>query len=629
MSSSEASGIVYRALNHATDDFRLLYLKPLTISALPSRDNGLVDSELQYHSLSNAPPFIALSYCWGQVLTQCPIIIDGTIQQCGFNGEAALCHLRRDKGVHVWIDQICINQNDNAEKSHQVQMMRHIYTAASKVAVWMGLPADDSDSFVPHVRAMSSLIRQQKYIDVVRSHIDMTFLQKMAHAFRSFCEREYWTRLWIIQEFAVAGEIDILCGHASIGYSELREFLLFLNQMYLHYPKIQEEADMAAKMALVEMLRGFKTPANSFLEGVLTRRRRYQTKHPASSEDAANQPLGSVGEAILRDGESLFAVLVTTLVLEVDYNHTQATDPRDRIFAVMHFADDVHEFEGLPDYSLSCEQVYRDVARRILMQGNVDLLSYCQFPRKTPLATWTPDWRMGIKRPNNGNPWSSKFNASNDSLEMQAVAAPDEETISLRGVLVDIITEAGNVWDPDWITELDCKAALEYIDEIGDLCAQSPMLAGKIKGQDFKDVMRICIADHYNYKEAERQTELQDGFAEAVKWMKNEVSKDSTGKGTGIQTEDTIGWYEPWYVFSIKHLHARRPFVSGSGYVGLAPMHVQHGDKIVIFLGGKTPYVIRETSAGVFELVGEAYVHGIMYGEFMTDDVETRGFALR
>ncbi|KZL73626.1 heterokaryon incompatibility protein [Colletotrichum tofieldiae] len=620
--AGEIPGIAYRALDHTTDEFRLLYLNPSAERANSSSRDDLVVAELRHYRLSDAPLFVALSYCWGQVTAQSPILIDGLVQRCGLNGEAALRHLRETGGVYVWIDQLCINQNDNAEKGHQVRMMRHIYTAAARVAVWMGLPEDDSEIFLHHARAMSALIREEKYVDVVRAHTDLAFLQRVSHAFRAFCERQYWTRLWIIQEFAVAVEIDILCGHASIGYSDLRGFLVFLNKIYEYYPKIQTEGGMGVMMTLVEMLRGFKTPANSFLEGVFTRRRRYQIRHGVSPAYPATQALGDVESVMTKDSESLFAVLITTLVLEIDYNHTQSTDPRDRIFAVMHFADDVHEFEGLPDYSLGCEQVYQNVARRILMQGNIDLLSYCQFPRDTPLATWAPDWRVGVKRPNIGNPWHSKFDASKSSLQTQVVLAPDEKTIQLRGVLVDTVTETGNIWDPNWTEELDCKAALEYIDEVGNLCEKSPMLAERIKAQDFKDAMRICIADRHHYKEPERQTELLEAFVQAVLWMRKAVGKVSPEAETGIQMDDTIGWQQPWFMFAMKNLHTRRPFLSESGYVGLAPMHVQPGDQIVILLGGKTPYAVRETEAGYYELVGESFVHGAMFGELMTDNVE-------
>ena len=56
--------------------------------------------------------------------------------------------------------------------------------------------------------------------------------------------------------------------------------------------------------------------------------------------------------------------------------------------------------------------------------------------------------------------------------------------------------------------------------------------------------------------------------------------------------------------------------------VGLAPSHAQKGDVIVIFLGAKFPYVLRETDHGTYTFVGEAYVHGVMYGEFIKKEVE-------
>ncbi|GJD03254.1 HET domain-containing protein [Colletotrichum higginsianum] len=542
--TSEAPGISYRALDHTTDAFRLLYIRPPECEP-SSPHSDLVTTELQYHRLSNAPPFTALSYCWGAAVTQSPIVIDGAVQRCGLNGELALRHLRGAEGVHVWIDQLCINQDDNAEKGHQVQMMRHIYSAAARVAVWMGLPADDSDLFLPHVRAMGTLIRQQRYADVVRAHADMAFLRRVSHAFRAFCERQYWTRLWIIQEFAVGAEIDVLCGRASVGYADLRGFLVFLNK---------------------------------------------------------------------------------------------ATDPRDRVFAVMHFADDVDEFEGLPDYSLGCEEVYRAAARRILMQGNIDLLSYCQFPREAPsLATWAPDWQTGIKRPNVGNPWLSKFDASASASasslpRQQLVVAPDAETVQLRGVLVDAVAETGgDAWDPNWVEELDRGAALAFVDEVGRLCEKSPLFGDRVRARDLKDVMRICIADRYHYREPERQAELLEGFAQAELWMRRDVGEARSGAEMGLQMSDSLGWQQPWYVTAMKNLHGRRPFLSGSGYVGLAPRHVQPGDKVVVFLGGKTPYIVRDSTgaAGYCELVGEAYVHGIMFGEAMTDDCEVREFLLR
>ncbi|KAK3658343.1 hypothetical protein LTR56_001754 [Elasticomyces elasticus] len=50
-------------------------------------------------------------------------------------------------------------------------------------------------------------------------------------------------------------------------------------------------------------------------------------------------------------------------------------------------------------------------------------------------------------------------------------------------------------------------------------------------------------------------------------------------------------------------------------YLGYGPDSVQIGDQVWILAGGKVPFILRPKVNGRFELVGEAYVHGIMHGE--------------
>ncbi|RYP12250.1 hypothetical protein DL765_007435 [Monosporascus sp. GIB2] len=80
---------------------------------------------------------------------------------------------------------------------------------------------------------------------------------------------------------------------------------------------------------------------------------------------------------------------------------------------------------------------------------------------------------------------------------------------------------------------------------------------------------------------------------------------------------------------AIKECYKRRFCVTKKGYVGLVPEQTQVGDTICIFLGAPTPYLIRrvDESASVIEshrLVGECYIHGMMYGEMMKLASETR-----
>lgn len=74
------------------------------------------------------------------------------------------------------------------------------------------------------------------------------------------------------------------------------------------------------------------------------------------------------------------------------------------------------------------------------------------------------------------------------------------------------------------------------------------------------------------------------------------------------------------------------PFVGDRGYMGLVPDLAEKGDTIVIFRGAKFPYVLRKKvngkHEGKFEIVGEAYVHGIMYGEYITGGPEWHTYEL-
>jgi hypothetical protein len=63
----------------------------------------------------------------------------------------------------------------------------------------------------------------------------------------------------------------------------------------------------------------------------------------------------------------------------------------------------------------------------------------------------------------------------------------------------------------------------------------------------------------------------------------------------------------------------RKFSITEKGHFGLVPGNAEVGDKIFVPLGSSVPFVIREKEGqeSTFELVGDAYVHGIMDGEEM------------
>jgi hypothetical protein len=65
----------------------------------------------------------------------------------------------------------------------------------------------------------------------------------------------------------------------------------------------------------------------------------------------------------------------------------------------------------------------------------------------------------------------------------------------------------------------------------------------------------------------------------------------------------------------LKRLSYGRFFVTQRGYIGVGPKTTKAYNHICVFAGGVVPFVLEKRSR-TYSLIGECYVHGIMYGEF-------------
>jgi hypothetical protein len=59
----------------------------------------------------------------------------------------ALLHLRGKKETRIlWVDAVCINQQDKSERNEQVRWMGEIYSSVQQVIIWLGKEAEGGDS---------------------------------------------------------------------------------------------------------------------------------------------------------------------------------------------------------------------------------------------------------------------------------------------------------------------------------------------------------------------------------------------------------------------------------------------------------------------------------------------------
>lgn len=132
---------MYAPLQRDSREFRLLVLRPSADRLAPIRcllNRASFDKGKRIYT--------ALSYVWGNPLETKPIFVNGVETQVTTNLEAALRHIREEICVKVlWVDALCINQKDEAEKNQQVGMMGEIYSGAKLVIAWLGSAGEDSD----------------------------------------------------------------------------------------------------------------------------------------------------------------------------------------------------------------------------------------------------------------------------------------------------------------------------------------------------------------------------------------------------------------------------------------------------------------------------------------------------
>ena len=198
----------YTSLRPGSSTFRLLKLLKY--------QSPEIECELFPQSLSKNEnvSYEALSYVWGSTeLVEC-IILNRKRHWITDNLYSALQYLRlHDRDRYLWIDAICINQADKEEQGWQVQQMGKIFGLAEEVLFWLGKATVEitglMDALNQHPRTGAGCQLGQLTLDDNRWDNYRTGL-------RQLLGRQWFTRVWILQEVANARKATVRCGTRSI-----------------------------------------------------------------------------------------------------------------------------------------------------------------------------------------------------------------------------------------------------------------------------------------------------------------------------------------------------------------------------------------------------------------------------
>jgi hypothetical protein len=197
------------------------------VELLPGIDTDDINCKLQVVTLDDSPKYEALSYVWGDINITRDIIIDGQAFPATINLETALRHLRKPDEIRVlWVDAICIDQDDNVEKTHQVRMMGDIFKNACQGLIWLGDPQNSGFTTADAKAAFDIIHMTAGSRDQVRSEISELGSETDFAAVKSIMNSPWWYRIWKLQEVVLPAKVIVVWGSESTTWASLSLLLL-------------------------------------------------------------------------------------------------------------------------------------------------------------------------------------------------------------------------------------------------------------------------------------------------------------------------------------------------------------------------------------------------------------------
>jgi hypothetical protein len=539
-------------------------------------------------SLQDSPQYEALSYVWGNTANKRPILVNCKTIFVTINLEEALRYLRRsDQTATIWVDAVCINQDDQREKAIQVNMMSTIYSKSTHGVVWLGdyheygLVAEQVREGFELVRKVTS---QKGDIETGGVMINVEDIKPAAtKALEAFMKNPWWLRIWTVQEVIFPPEVIVQWGDQSIMWETLES----VTTMLAH---IHRTVDIDRNLPAI--FRGHR------LTGPVSAILLYRHKIDPS-------PLN----------------------LFWRFRYRYATMPEDKIFGLLSFLgeDEKEQLQLKADYSMSPAAVYTSVSLS-LIKTTRNLKPLIGRRGESQITENLPSWVVDWGRPQPTEPgvhytsryfdhahrygWFSAHNETALFLDFNAV----DSTISLRGHLVDSIRIIGShAMQKETHVDLSAATINEFIDNWEHLLSVT-------NGVDRPYPSGTTMTDAF-WRTLTGNMMTRNG--EPVRWLGTE---DRSAFEKFRQTKHKVTC-SCEILDTLKCMFVNQGiFVTQKGYVGLGPPNIQQNDELWLIFGCNVPLLLRPVSKknGKIEakpfhyvLVGDCYVHGLMLGEYI------------
>ena len=664
-----SSATLYSPLDEEASQIRLLEIAP------QHNDNQQTFScRTRTVSLNDNVKFFALSYVWGDPNGRIDVVVNGIVIPVTRNLEAALRHIqrngrtlivpesRREKTdghpnpdqapINLWVDAVCINQNDLKERESQVLLMRRIYSSAETVLAWLG-DNDYTDVFEAF-EALSTEIRRRTLADQEVSALlewvgDLElFRDKNIWAnIAKFLMHPYWSRIWILQEVVLARWMVLVTRSGSFAWDTVASvsgLLVNMTQETWGSPSTHVRLPNSGLLAL---------GMNGYMPWLRVGR-------PA----AFQQLLRILGET-----SQLSGVIPWHIALQIASEYV-ATDPRDHIYGLL----GVTGLEIKPDYtSKSAADVFRDFACGFLeasrnMPVNSPRLPGCPLPSyslrflscagigryeyEPGMPTWAPNFAHERNQRRQALVPLGCQKADMDVFsERDGYATVIENSLYVPGVLFERIdcvfkppSETKDVGTP-LLRAIHAYRSRHktYPSGIPTLQAFFRLLKRDVSMNVDKTTVRMTLGFLENLLasgrvgifgalfalgypinwEFETMRQALDALAEDIEqWFVESFFPGMQLKDFGLEGVFARWWNgEPMdqvsrlYAFGgMQVIHYYNIFETPLGFLGLAPRGGLPGDIVCVLKDCGVPVILRKVDSH-YLFVGTAFVLGLMDGE--------------
>ncbi|RSM01299.1 hypothetical protein CDV31_011429 [Fusarium ambrosium] len=559
---------------------------------LPGKPDDEIVCDVRTVPLKSDPTYETLSYVWGDQSNTRQITCDGSPRIITESLYLALSRLRlRDRPRTVWIDQLCIDQTNDVEKSLQVSVMRDIYRKASRGLIWLGeLPSEERTGFPETHVALVFQCLTEMITDLTNAGssaegvqprgLGEVILALMGSQWAKWQGVKWWQRIWTIQEAKLPRESDLMWGGYTLSFDILKR----------------------VAVGLVNDTRVGQRFEKCFALGPLT-----------------NEFCIPIMNLQINDPAPILGPLYR-------WRSRDATNSLDKIYALMGLLPE-GAFKSVPfcDYTISENELYTRVTLDLIRhhQGLLPICGRRGEPRVTPgLPSWVVDWTFAddpSQRTTDyfGHCWRYNYFKCSGGKYVEPEITTDGAGLVLQGTQVDKIAMLGSVnylldyrqlsdgeYDEHTLHTISLWTSVFY-EWLGDRSIEEPYIGNKAM-TCLEAVCRVLIGDLV-YRGSEPSHHASE---EEAAWVRNYVRGD---------------WVPNIAASARDMARSQAFFITESGYFGIGPPDAKIGDEVWVLLCGKVPHVIRRKDGQdlEFQYIGDAYVQGIMEGEIIANSTTT------